>query len=272
MIKQPNKLSRLVAVIGSACLIALLGSASSPSPAEAAVITCPISNSVKLPTMSEFSALLDDASGATPGTGPSTGLRRIVSIVSKRCLANLKQGSYAVRAKYTTTLQLSSKWPGGGYSEYYSEAYPNRYEDATWSTSIAVWQPEESVTWQSEWPMDRLSNPIPHRLRSTSAYLTLGYTGATFKYLPLSELCFSEQCKFTNEDFGIFADPSGETLVGIVTEISMCFPYTPRLDTTTIRCRSGHFAHPGTLGMRVVIVGSLQFEPLIVSPLRSSPR
>jgi hypothetical protein len=231
----------------------------SPSPTEARPLTCRFGSESTLPTREQYQELTENQTDVGPDEqldGARSGIYRIFSSVSSSCLRRLSSGSYHMRAQWTVRMKLLSGWPE---SSEYSE-YPS-FGDANISTYFSIYKPYNNV--ESGFTNSASDVGLTELLsRAYGSYQTLASSG--LNELQLTELCYSETCRFSYELVGIVGDTDGQNIYGIDTHVAMCFRHVPADLELTVLCSeaaSNYYAHPGTFGMTVSIQGSITFEP-----------
>lgn len=261
ILHRPRSISGVL--IAGVLLVATLNFAVEPSPVEARSITCPISTTSRLPTKSQFQALVasepDYEGDSAQFNGARSGVWQVWAPISTRCQNLLGKGVYLYRAQWTITLQLSSGWPiGRDYSED-----PNQIKDAFLQDLFGAAFYSEKLSngfmdlYEPYGPIDQWDELS---INSTSFW--------DGDLIPLTELCFAERCAFVREAVGEYTSITGSSIPYAAASINMCFPYTPlgaEGEAETELCTAfgqDKYAHPGTFGMQVRLSGTMTFEPL----------
>jgi hypothetical protein len=235
-----------------------------PPIAEARPITCPVSATSTLPTKAQFQALIDaepDYEGdSAQFSGARSGRWEVWAPISARCQRNLGKGVYRYRMIWTTSLQLAKGWPIG--VDYSESPEPENHDAVFFEGHGAVFNSD--VFTNGFFDINQQSSP-PGSYDNFQDYSIQGESENYF--VPLTELCFAEQCQFSRESTGVYSSVTGDSIPYIAAFVDMCFPFSPvgaeGLEETVLCTSFGRdqYAHPGTFGMRVQVSGLMIFDP-----------
>ena len=267
-VRTTRKIGGIAALL---LLIALFGSTSNPSPAEASFVRCRISETVFLPTEDE---LAEELAGIPADVAEGTARSGYVTVwagTDSRCRSRLRKGAVFVRETITLSIRLASEpteaeadavgeslfwsggfatWPEGDYPDGWSygngSGFSGSPADPEWYARYKAWA-DAGVGYAQQ----------------------LGGRGVTEAYLH-SEDCFPSPCTFDYEFIGLAGDVNGDLDYGYMVVLPLCGVFEEGEEPETVQCLDGEafldkefsssYALQPFLGARIQVTGELTYQ------------